>query len=264
MTRVVLLGTALVLLLSGGISCGGGPSDSSRPGSSANSSVLSGTVTVLAAASLTETFMALGEHFQREHPATRLQFSFAASSELASQIVNGAPADVFAAASSSTMHQVVVAGAVAGKPAVFARNRLQIAVPVDNPGDVTRLADFARRELAIALCAPEVPCGAAAVRALESAGIIPSVDTLEPDVKSALTKVELGEVDAALVYRTDVQAAGGRVTGIDFPQAVEAVNNYPIAVLADAPNPAAGRAFVALVTSSAGRRLLADAGFQQP
>lgn len=261
MRRVVLV-SALLVLLAG---CGGGSSAGPRAASSsASSPELTGTVTVLAAASLTETFTALGERFEREHPGTRLRFSFAASSELATQVVNGAPADVFASASAATMQQVADARAVAGEPTVFARNRLEIAVPADNPGNVKGLADFAREDLAIALCAPEVPCGAAAVDALETAGITPSVDTLEQDVKSALTKVELGEVDAALVYRTDVRAAGDAVLGIDFPEAAEAVNDYPIAVLADAPNPVAARTFVALVLSSAAAEALVEAGFQRP
>lgn len=223
-----------------------------------------GTVTVLAAASLTDAFTELGRLFERAHPGVTVQLSFAASSELASQVTAGAPADVFASASTDTMDQVVAAGTTAGPPVVFARNTLQIAVPPGNPGDVTGLADLAREDLAVALCAPEVPCGAAAARALTAARVTAAVDTFEQDVRAALTKVVLGEVDAALVYRTDVESAGGDVVGIDFPEATQAVNDYPIAVLADAPNPVAARAFLDAVLSPSGASVLQGDGFQPP
>ena len=135
---------------------------------------------------------------------------------------------------------------------VFVRNRLEIAVPAGNPGGVTGLADFANPDLTIALCAEEVPCGAAAIKAFAAAGITPAPDTLEQDVKATLTKVELGEVDAALVYRTDVIVAGDAVEGIEFPEAGEAINDYPIVALKDSANIDAARAFVAYVLSEAG------------
>lgn len=162
------------------------------------------------------------------------------------------------------MRTAVDADAVEGEPRVFVRNTLEIAVPPDNPGGVTGITDLTRSDLTVALCAPEVPCGAAAAKVFTSLGLTPSPDTLERDVKAVLTKVELGEVDAALVYRTDVVAARGRVTGIEFPAAAAAVNDYPVAVLSAAPNPAAARAFVELVLSAEGRQVLADAGFATP
>jgi molybdate transport system substrate-binding protein len=162
------------------------------------------------------------------------------------------------------MDQVVQAGAAAGDPVVFVRNRLQIAVPAGNPADVAGLADFATTDLKVALCAPEVPCGDAADRAFDAAGVTPAPDTLEPDVKAVLSKVSLGEVDAALVYRTDVIAAGDQVEGIDFPEAGDAVNDCPIVVLADAPNPEGATAFVDLVESPKGAAVLQKAGFEQP
>ena len=168
---------------------------------------------------------------------------------------------VFASASPTTMAVVTDAGLADGEPVIFVRNRLEIAVPAGNPGGVTGLADFANEDLTIALCAEEVPCGAAAIKAFAAAGIMPAPDTLEQDVKSALTKVELGEVDAALVYRTDVIVAGDAVEGIEFSEAEEAINDYPIVVLADAPNPDAAQAFMAYVLSEAGIQVLADAGF---
>ncbi len=220
------------------------------------------TVTVFAAASLSEAFTKIARAFEQANPGTTVTLNFGASSALAQQIVAGAPADVFAAASPATMKTITDAGD-ARDTEVFARNSLQIAVPPDNPGQVVGLADFAQPELKIALCAEQVPCGAAAVKVFEAAGISPSVDTLEQDVKAALAKVELGEVDAALVYRTDVLAAGGKVTGICFSEAGQAVN-YPLAVLTDAPNTAGASAFVTYVRSDEGKRTLAAAGFDRP
>ncbi|MGH8893027.1 MAG: molybdate ABC transporter substrate-binding protein [Actinomycetes bacterium] len=225
---------------------------------------VSGTVTVLAAASLTEAFGRLGETFETQNPDADVRFSFAASSELATQITQGAPADVFASASPSTMHQVVDADGTSGDPKVFVRNRLEIAVPSGNPAGVTWLADFARDPLKIALCAPEVPCGAAADTAFAAAGVTPRPDTLEADVKATLSKVTLGEVDAALVYRSDVKAAGSDVEGIDFPESDEAINDYPIAKLAGGPNPSGAEAFVELVLSDQGLAVLTEAGFERP
>jgi molybdate transport system substrate-binding protein len=260
---------AAMLLLTG---CEGGGGASAPPpagGDSANGHT--GDITVLAAASLTEVFTELGRTFERRHPGTHVDFSFAGSSELAAQVISGAPADVLASASRSTMDQVVTAGLVAGRPTVIARNRLTIAVPAGNPGDVTGLRDFGRTDLAVALCAPEVPCGESAEQVLAAADVAPSVDTYESDAKATLTKVILGEVDAALVYRTDVLAVRDRdrVERIGIPagdQAAidEAVNDYPIAVLAEAPNQAAARAFVALVRSDAGATALKRAGFEPP
>lgn len=224
---------------------------------------LAGTVTVFAAASLTDSFQAIADAFTAEHPGVDMTFNFGGSSGLATQIVEGAPVDVFAAASPATMTTVTDAG-LATDPADFATNTLEIAVPTDNPGDVTGLADFANPDLAIALCAAEVPCGAAAAKALDAAGIVASVDTYEQDVKAVLTKVELGEVDAGLVYRTDILAAGTKVKGIEFPEAAVAIAKYPIAALTAAPNPDAAAAFVAFVLSDAGQQILQKAGFGAP
>jgi molybdate transport system substrate-binding protein len=162
------------------------------------------------------------------------------------------------------MAQVSDAGDAAGKPVTFARNTLEIAVPAGNPANVTGLADFANKDLTIALCAPEVPCGAAADKVFAAAKVTPAPDTLEADVKATLAKVTLGEVDAALVYQTDVIAAGDKVEGIEFPEAADAVNDYPIAVLAASRRPATAQGFVDLVLSAAGQKVLSEAGFQLP
>lgn len=232
-------------------------------GAEAESPVVPSTVNVFAAASLTGAFEQIALDFEAANPGTDVVFNFGASSALAQQVVSGAPVDVFAAASPATMKTVTDAGDAAG-PQVFVRNRLQIAVPADNPGKVTGLADFTERALKIALCAPKVPCGTAAAKAFAAAGVTPSVDTEEQDVKAALAKVTLGEVDAALVYRTDVLAAGAKVKGIAFPEADEAVNDYPIAATTDAENVEGAAAFVAYVLSPEGQAVLAAAGFDRP
>jgi molybdate transport system substrate-binding protein len=219
-------------------------------------------VTVFAAASLTDVFTDLGDRLEKANPELDVQFNFAGSSALATQITQGAPADVFASANQPQMTVVTDAGLDAGDPQVFTENVLQIAVPRGNPGHVTGLADFAKPELTLAVCAPDVPCGTAAVKVFQAAGVRAVPDTEEEDVRAALTKVELGEVDAALVYASDVVSAGGKVEGLDFPEAEQAVNEYPIAILRGAPNPAAAQAFVALVLSDAGRTALEDAGFR--
>nr|PZN42402.1 MAG: molybdate ABC transporter substrate-binding protein [Actinomycetota bacterium] len=220
-----------------------------------------GEVTVFAAASLTETFTELGEIFEAEHPGTTVRFNFGSSATLAQQIVQGAPADVFAAANPATIKTVTDAS-LADAPTTFARNRLQIAVPKDNPAKVDELKDLADPKVKVALCAEQVPCGAAARKILDAAGLTVTPVTLEQDVKATLTKVALGEVDAALVYRTDVLAAAGRVTGIPFPEADEAVNDYPIAVLTTAPSADQARRFVDLVLSQRGKDVLTKAGFE--
>ena len=243
----------------------GSDDDSAEPSSAGTDRPAGlGSITVLAASSLTEAFGELGDRLEAERPGTTVRFSFAASSELATQITSGAPADVFASASPATMDQVVEAGAASGDPAVFVRNRLEIAVPAGNPAGVVGLEDFADESLTLALCAPEVPCGAAAKTAFAAAGVRPRPDTLEPDVKATLAKVSLGEVDAALVYRTDVLAAGDDVEGIDFPESADAVNDYPVVALAEAPNAEGARAFVRLVLSDEGRSVLEAAGFELP
>ena len=262
-SRLLAVGVALALTACGGSDADVAATGASTPSDRATATTVSGTINVFAAASLTGSFEQLATAFEETNPDADVVFNFGASSALAQQIVSGAPVDVFAAASPATMRTVVDAGA-ADEPAVFVRNRLQIAVPADNPGRVTGLDDFTDPELTIALCAPKVPCCAAAAKAFEAAGLTPSVDTEEQDVKAALSKVTLGEVDAALVYRTDVLAAGDDVKGISFPEADQAINDYPIAVTTEADNAAGAAAFVAYVLSSEGQAVLAAAGFDRP
>jgi molybdate transport system substrate-binding protein len=261
--RAAVALTAAAVL--GASACGGSPSaDPAGSSSAGRADGLGGTLTVFAAASLTDVFGELGDRMTADNPDLDIRFNFAASSALATQIAQGAPADVFASAGEPQMQVVTDAGLQDGEPAVFAENVLQIAVPADNPGHVTGLADFADPALTLAVCAAEVPCGAAAVTVFRAAGITAVPDTEEEDVRAALTKVELGEVDAALVYASDVVSAGNGVTGIEFPEAERAVNAYPICTLRGAPEPDAARAFVDLVLSDAGQRALRDAGFRAP
>jgi molybdate transport system substrate-binding protein len=227
-------------------------------------SKITGNVTVFAAASLTETFTRLGEDFEAANPGTKVKFNFGGSSALAQQLNQGAPADVFASAAPANMKQVTDTETIKDAARTFARNKLAIAVPKGNPGKITGLADFADAGKKIALCAEQVPCGAAAKKVFELARTTPAPDTLEQDVKAVLTKVSLGEVDGALVYRTDVKAAGGKVEGIEFAESAQAVNDYPIAPLAKAPNAAVARAFVDFVLSGQGRAVLTAAGFDSP
>ncbi|MCP2279262.1 molybdate ABC transporter substrate-binding protein [Nocardia amikacinitolerans] len=259
MIRRSAVGAVAVLAAMSVAACGS--DDKSEP---AGSQQISGTVTVFAAASLTETFTELGKRFEAAHPGVKVVYSFGASSALAEQINQGAPADVFASAAPKNMQQVRDKGEVTVEPVTFVRNRLEIAVPKGNPGKITGLADFGKTEPKLALCAEQVPCGAAAKTVFEAAGITPQPDTREQDVKAVLTKVTLGEVDAALVYRTDVKAAGDKVEGIDFPESTKAVNDYPVAPLAHAPNAAAAAAFVEFVTSDQAEQVFDSAGFDTP
>jgi molybdate transport system substrate-binding protein len=256
---------ALLLATCLGLSgCGQSSSGEAAADSSTDGGELSGTLTVFAAASLTDVFTDLGDRLTAEHPELEVRFSFAGSSALATQIVQGAPADLFASANQPQMTVVTDAGLAADDPVVFTENVLEIAVPAGNPAGITGIDDFAREDLALAVCAPDVPCGAAAEQVFEGAGVTAVPDTLEEDVRAALTKVELGEVDAALVYASDVVSAGEAVEGIAVPEAEDAVNEYPVCVLADAPNPGAAQAFLDLVVSEEGQAALAAAGFRTP
>ena len=263
----VALAATAALALAG---CGSNdtPASSGTTGASTPSTPsapkVTGNLTVFAAASLTESFSQIGKDFEAANPGAKVKFNFAGSSALAQQINQGAPADVFASAAPTNMKQVTDTGAITASPVTFVRNKLEIAVPAGNPGKITGLADFAKADLKIALCAEQVPCGAAAKKVFDTAGIKAAPDTLEQDVKAVLSKVSLGEVDAALVYKTDVKAAGSKVEGMEFAEADKAVNDYPIAVCAKAPNATGAKAFVDYVLSDKGRAVLSAAGFDGP
>ncbi|RKE22407.1 molybdate ABC transporter substrate-binding protein [Streptomyces sp. TLI_171] len=259
--RRLLAASAVLALAAGLTACTSSGSSTSNSSASARPEV-KGTVTVFAAASLKESFTELGKRFEAAYPGTTVTFNFGGSSALAQSIVSGAPADVFAAASPATMKTVSDAKLTGADPKVFVKNTLEIAVTKGNPKHIAGLKDLTG--VKTALCAKEVPCGAAAVTALKAAGLNLTPATYEQDVKGALTKVELGEVDASLVYRTDVKADAAKIDGVDFPEAAQAVNDYPIAALAKAPNTNGAAAFLGYVGSADARRVLTEAGFQAP
>ena len=219
---------------------------------------------VYAAASLTESFTSLGRQYEAEHEGATVKFNFASSSDLAGQIDQGAPADVFASADEPNMAKVVASNMNDGDPRDFAGNMLEIAVPRGNPGKVTGLEDFADEDLNLAICDPEAPCGSAATEVFRKAGIVAAADTYEPDVKSVLTKVELGEVDAGLVYHSDVLASGDRIGSIRIPKSDRVINTYPIVLINGSENPAGGQDFIDLVLSNDGQAELAKWGFRAP
>ncbi|MFF1305829.1 molybdate ABC transporter substrate-binding protein [Streptomyces sp. NPDC058307] len=263
--RVAGAGVAALLALT---ACSSSDSDSSSTKSDSSGSSasdrLSGTVTVFAAASLKESFTALGKEFEKAHPGTKVTFSFGGSDSLAASITGGAPADVFASASPKTMKIVTDGGDASGTPATFVRNQLEIATLPGNPDKVASLKDLTNKDLKVVLCDKEVPCGAAAQKALDASRLKLTPVSYEQDVKAALTKVELKEADAAVVYRTDVRAAGDKVEGVEFPESADAVNAYPITLLKGARNTDTAKAFIALVRSAEGQKVLTGAGFLKP
>ncbi|HEY7177186.1 MAG TPA: molybdate ABC transporter substrate-binding protein [Micromonosporaceae bacterium] len=264
--RLVAVSTAAIvaaIALAGCGSSGKSNSATSTPGSG-SSPTLSGTITVLAAASLTGTFNQLGQTFQAAHPGTTVKFSYGGSDTLAAQIVQGAPVDVFAAASTTTMDTVVKAGDNASAPQNFVKNQLVIAVPPGNPKHLTSLKDLTNPAIKVVVCAPTVPCGSAATKAEKAANLTIKPVSEAPDVKSALTPVQLGEADAALVYRTDAKAAGDKVQAVEFPESALAINTYPIATLKNSKNMPLAQAWVTYILSPDALAVLTAAGFQAP
>ena len=236
-----------------------GCSSSSAPESSTTESTK--TVTVFAAASMKTTFTELGKTFEASHAGTKVTFNFAGSQTLAEQIVNGAAADAFASANEANMTTVTAAGLASGQPTRYATNRLEIAVPPDNPAGITGWKDLTKKGLKLVVCAPAVPCGAATVKVEQATNTTLSPVSEEQAVTDVLAKVQAGEADAGLVYATDVQAAGTTVQGIEFAESAQAINNNSMVALAKGPQAALGRQFVDLVLSAEGQKVLAAAGF---
>ncbi|MFC0455020.1 molybdate ABC transporter substrate-binding protein [Arthrobacter liuii] len=253
--------TALLVAILSGCAAGG-----TAPGATAGegSGTPNGTITVYAAASLKATFTELAGTFEAENPGTRVSLSFAGSSDLASQISQGAPADVFASADTANMKKLQDAGLADGTPRNFATNTLAIAVPPGNPAGIASLKDLARPGIKLVTCARQVPCGAATAKVAETAGLTLSPVSEENAVTDVLGKVVSGEADAGLVYGTDIKTAGTKVSGIQFTEAGSAVNTYPIAGVAGSRNRAAAQAFLDLVTGAEGQKVLAAAGFGPP
>lgn len=260
--RLVLAAAALLTMAA----CGGSVGETTTTVASVTTTTdarLQGEILVSAAASLTDAFAEVESAFEAANRGVDVVLNLGSSSSLREQILEGAPADVFASANTSNMDQVIEGGEAESSD-IFVRNLLQIAVPAGNPAGITGLADFANEDLLIGLCAEDVPCGSFGRQALESAGVIPAIDTNEPDVRALLTKVEAGELDAGIVYLTDVLSTAGAVEGVDIPEENNVVANYPIAALVNAPNPDVAAAFVEFVLSDDGQAILTSYGFSSP
>jgi molybdate transport system substrate-binding protein len=258
--RRFTVAATLAAVAAAGCSSGGSGSSSSTASPASSST---GTITVFAAASLTESFTQLGKQFEAAHPGDTVKFSFGPSSGLAEQITSGAPADVFASAAPANMDQVVSAGD-ASSPQSFAKNVMEVATPPNNPGNVSSVNDLAKQSVKVALCQPQVPCGVVAAEVFKNSGITVKPVTLQPDVKSVLTQVETGNVDAGIVYVTDVQAAGSKVKGVTIPASDNASTLYPIATINSSKHKSEAQAFMNYVLSPAGQQVLAAAGFEKP
>ena len=221
-------------------------------------------IMVFAAASLEKTFTEIGEQFKTENTGVSLEFSFAGSSDLVTQLTQGAQADVFASADTKNMDKAAQAGLLAGDPVNFASNTLTIAVGPGNPKKIASFKDLTQPGLNVVVCAPQVPCGSATQKVEQATGVKLAPVSEESSVTDVLNKVTTGQADAGLVYVTDAIGAGDKVSAVPFPEAAGAVNTYPIAVLEDSKNPELARKFVDLVTSESGQKFLSAAGFAKP
>ncbi|MGZ0712973.1 molybdate ABC transporter substrate-binding protein (plasmid) [Coraliomargarita sp. W4R53] len=258
-SATVLAGLVLLTLSAGGCAA----FDASDEAFSASPDSLEGDLTIFAAASLGAAFDELALKFEAQHPAVEVNpISYDGSSVLATQLVEGAPADIFAAADEKNMARVVGED-LASDPQLFASNTLVIVVPAANPGAVNDIDDLANPDLSVVLCAPEVPCGAASQTLLGYGDVHVVPASIEQNVTAVLTKVAAGEADAGLVYATDVQQR----TDVDsiVPEGADTVvNHYPIAALDDADEPAIADAFIAFVLSPEGQSILDSFGFGRP
>lgn len=264
--RILTTIAATGVLVAGLAGCSTNASDASDAASASATatSELSGSITVFAAASLKGTFTELATEFEADNPGVTVELNFAGSSDLVTQITNGAPADVFASADEKNMTKLTDADLIDTPPVDFATNVLEIAVPPTNPAGISDFADLARDGVKTVICAAQVPCGAATATIETATGIDLQPVSEESSVTDVLGKVTSGEADAGLVYVTDVAAAGDAVRGIEFDESAEAVNTYPIAPVKASANPEVAAAFAAFVTSDAGLEVLAAAGFGAP
>ncbi|MFM8382583.1 MAG: molybdate ABC transporter substrate-binding protein [Actinomycetota bacterium] len=237
--------------------CGSGPAPDS-------SSAASETLTVFAASSLRDAFTAIGDAFTAANPNLTITFNFAGSSELVTQISNGAPADIVATADTSTMSRLTTSDSIRTDPVVFTTNRAMIIVGAGNPKNITEVSDLADPDLVVVACAPDVPCGTYARAVLDNAGVAVTFRSLEENVKSVVSKVMLGEADAGIVYVTDVLGAGNDVEGVEISADINVLAEYPVAVTADADDSAVARAFIDFLLSAEGRSILESFGFVSP
>ncbi len=251
--RFVLLVSAIVLAACGGT----GGTASNSPSSSS----LNGYINVFAAASLTASFNALGISFHQAHPGVGVNFNFAGTPTLVTQIEQGAPADVFASADTDNMTKLTTDGFTSGSSQVFARNQLEIVVAPGNPKGITGLADLAKPGLIYISEGPTVPAGKYSLQALAAAGVKVTPKSLETSVTAVISKIELGEADAGIVYTTDIQAAGSKVQGVQIPAADNVIATYPIVAVKGSKYPDVATAFIAYVVSATGQSTLATFGF---
>jgi molybdate transport system substrate-binding protein len=250
----------LGILMIGGVLIAACGSTSSAGG--ASPSAVSGTINVFAAASLTDAFNAEGQAFQRAYAGVTVKFNFAGTPTLVTQIEQGAQADVFASADTTNMDKLKGDGFTMGSPSTFAHNQLEIVVGPGNPKNIQSLADLAKPGIIYIAEGPTVPAGKYGLQALQKAGVTVTPKSLETDVKSVISKVELGEADAGIVYTTDVKAAGGKVAGVQIPDQYNVVATYPISEVKGTKNGDAANAFIAFVLSSNGQSILSSFGFQ--
>jgi molybdate transport system substrate-binding protein len=259
MRRSLVLGFFVSTVLVAGLLAGTVGCSSPSPPAQAT-----GKIVVMAAASLKSAFTQVGQQFKTDNPGSSIDFEFAGSSELATQLVQGATADVFASADTAQMDTVAKAGLLVGDPARFASNTLVIVTAPGDPKKIGSFADLNRPGLNVVICQKPVPCGSATQRIEDKTGVHLNPVSEELNVTDVLNKVTSGQADAALVYVTDAHSAGDKVTTVNFPEAAGAVNVYPIAELKKAPQPALAEKFVALVTSDTGQKILAQSGFAKP
>jgi molybdate transport system substrate-binding protein len=249
---------AAAVVTAGGIAACGSSGDDNSSGSSKSS-----TLTVFAASSLTQAFGKIGKDFEASHPGVTVKFDFAGSSDLVAQLIAGNPADVFASADTANMDKASAQKLLDGRPVDFATNTLEIATPPDNPASISTFPDLSKPGVKLVICAPEVPCGAAAQQVAKDAHQTLKPVSEEQSVTDVLGKVESGEADAGLVYVTDVKAAGSKVKGITFPESSQVVNTYPIAALAEGDTSLA-KDFIDVVLGGEGQTILSDAAFGKP
>jgi molybdate transport system substrate-binding protein len=256
---VACAASAVLVLAACGSSSGG-----SSSGASAASGKPSGQLVVFAATSLTDAFAKIGAQFEKANPGVTVKFNYDGSSTLATQITQGAPADVFASAAPANMTTVTDAGDATGTPQIFTRNTAEIMVEKGNPEHIESVKDLADDKIKVAVCAPEVPCGALAQEVFKNAGVTVKPVSEETNVGGVVTKVTLGEVDAGIVYVTDVKENESKASGVTIPADQNSITDYPIAQIKHAPNATAAKAFISYVLGPDGQKVLASFGFMPP
>ena len=262
--REIRAGVAAGVLVLALAACSSSPAPVNAAGGTSPGAKLSGTLVVFAATSLTDAFDKIGAQFQQANPGVTVKFNYNGSSSLATQINQGAPADVFASASPKNMTTVTDEKMTSAAPTDFAANSGEIMVEAGNPKNIKSVADLANSSLKVVTCAPDVPCGALATEIFKNAGVTVKPVSQEENVGGVVTKVSLGEADAGIVYVTDVKANGSKTTGVPIPDNQNQVTDYPIAPVKGAPNAAAAAAFITYVLGADGQAVLKGFGFMPP